>query len=67
VHQAPPDHDSPNAPSEPGNSRLLSQSDPPPDTTARSRPPILLVIIVALVVTAVVVLHLSGVVGAGSH
>jgi hypothetical protein len=67
VHQSPPDHDSPNTPSEHGKSRLLSESDRAPDATTRLRTPIFLVIIVVLLVTAVVVLHLSGVVGPGSH
>ena len=58
MHQAPPEHEKP---------RPLSQHDPPPDAGKRNRPPVLLVVIIVLVVTGFVVLHLTGVVGPGSH
>jgi hypothetical protein len=55
---APPEHDTP---------RPLSEHDPPPDAAAGRRPPVLLIIVVVLLVTGFVVLHLTGVVGPGSH
>lgn len=58
MHQAPPEHDKP---------RPLSQHDPPTDPATRNRPPVLVIVIVVLVVTGVVVLHLTGVIGPGSH
>lgn len=58
MHQAPPEHDKP---------RPLSQHDPPPDPATRNRAPLLVIVIVLVVVTGLVVLHLTGVVGAGSH
>lgn len=45
----------------------LSEHDPPTDGSATNRAPLLLVIIVVLIVTGVVVLHLTGVLGPGSH
>lgn len=45
----------------------LSEHDPPSDGAAAKRAPLLLVIAVVLLVTAVVVLHLTGVLGPGSH
>lgn len=45
----------------------LSEHDPPTDGGAANRAPLLLVIAVVLLVTAVVVLHLTGVLGPGSH
>jgi hypothetical protein len=45
----------------------LSEHDPPTDSNATSRPPLLLVIAVVLLITTVVVLHLTGVLGPGSH
>ena len=45
----------------------LSEHDPPTDRPPTNRPPLLLVIAIVLVVTAVVVLHLTGVLGPGSH
>jgi hypothetical protein len=50
--------------SEPEPARL-SQSDPEPDNSGR--PPLLLVIGIVLLVAAFVVLHLTGVLGPGSH
>jgi hypothetical protein len=67
MHQAPPDHDSPTGQPEHGKPRALSQSDPPHDDAARDRPPVLLIVIVLLVVAGFVMLHLTGVVGPGSH
>jgi hypothetical protein len=46
---------------------VLSEHDPPTDSAAANRAPLLLVIVVVLLVTAVVVLHLTGVLGPGSH
>jgi hypothetical protein len=43
----------------------LSESDPEPDNSGR--PPVLLVIGIVLLVAAFVVLHLTGVLGPGSH
>jgi hypothetical protein len=53
----------------PGQRRpgVLSEHDPPADSATTRRPPLLLVIVVVLIVTAVVVLHLTGVLGPGSH
>jgi hypothetical protein len=68
MRQAPPESDT-HAPQEPdkqGKPGLLSQSDPPPETSTH-RPPILLIVIVVLLVTGFVLLHLTGVVGPGSH
>jgi hypothetical protein len=45
----------------------LSEHDPPADGGDANRAPLLLVIVVVLLVTAVVVLHLTGVLGPGSH
>ena len=45
---------------------LLSQSDPE-SAHATGRPPIWLMIIVVLLLAGVIVLHLTGVVGPGSH
>jgi hypothetical protein len=42
----------------------LSDNDPAPD---RRRPPIALLVVIATLVLAVVVLHLTGVIGPGSH
>ena len=56
--QADPEHARPGA---------LSEHDPPTDSATTKRPPLLLVIIVVLIVTAFVVLHLTGVLGPGSH
>jgi hypothetical protein len=47
--------------------RALSEHDPPTDGAATNRPPLPIVIAVVLLVTAVVVLHLTGVLGPGSH
>ena len=65
--QTQPDHDPTNPPSEHEHPRLLSQSDPPPDAPASHRSQILLIIIVVLLVTGIVILHLTGVLGPGSH
>ncbi len=68
MHQAPSDHDpAARTESERDRTRLLSHSDPPPDAATSNRPPLLLIIIVVLLVTGFVVLHLTGVVGPGSH
>jgi hypothetical protein len=56
--QAVPEHRRPGA---------LSEHDPPNDSATARRPPLLLVIIVVAVVTGLVVLHLTGVLGPGSH
>jgi hypothetical protein len=56
--QAAPEHPRPGA---------LSEHDNPADSAATRRPPLLVVIIVVLVVTVFVVLHLTGVLGPGSH
>jgi hypothetical protein len=45
----------------------LSEHDPPSGSAARNRPPLLLIIAVVLLVTTVVVLHLTGLLGPGSH
>lgn len=45
----------------------LSEHDPATDGRAPNRTPLLLVIVIVLLVTAVVVLHLTGVLGPGSH
>jgi hypothetical protein len=45
----------------------LSEHDPPNDGGVANRTPLLLVAVVVLLVTAVVVLHLTGVLGPGSH
>jgi hypothetical protein len=58
VDEAAPAHPRPGA---------LSEHDPPTDSAATWRPPLLLAIAVVLVVTTVVVLHLTGVLGPGSH
>jgi hypothetical protein len=44
----------------------LSENDPAPEQR-RNRPPIALFVVIATVVIAVVVLHLTGVIGPGSH
>lgn len=48
------------------NTGLLSHDDPPPNTSA-GRPPIWLIAILVLLVIGFVVLHLTGVVGPGTH
>jgi hypothetical protein len=58
MHKPPAEHDTP---------RPLSEHDPPPDAAAGRRPPVLLIIVVVLLVTGFVALHLTGVVGPGSH
>jgi hypothetical protein len=58
MHKPPAEHDTP---------RALSEHDPSPGAPAGRRPPVLLIIVVVLVVTGFVVLHLTGVVGPGSH
>ena len=45
----------------------LSKHDAPTDSATTRRPSLLLVVIVVLAVTALVVLHLTGVLGPGSH
>ena len=45
----------------------LSEHDPATDGGAANRASLLVVIVVVLLVTAVVVLHLTGVLGPGSH
>jgi hypothetical protein len=45
----------------------LSEHDPATDSGAANKAPVLLVIVVVLLVSAVVVLHLTGVLGPGSH
>jgi hypothetical protein len=67
MNQAPPDHDQPDAQPEHTKPGLLSRSDPPPDAAPRNRPPVMLIIVVVLLVTGFVVLHLTGIVGPGSH
>ena len=58
MHQRPPEHDKP---------RTLSEHDPPPDADTRSRTPWFLILVVLLLVIAFVALHITGVVGPGSH
>jgi hypothetical protein len=53
-----PEHGAPGA---------LSEHDPPTGSASTTRPPLLIVIVVVLLVTAVVVLHVTGVLGPGSH
>ncbi len=75
MHNAPPDPNTPTQLEE--TSRLpeqreqhtpgaLSQSDPEPKPST-GRVPIWLIVIIVLLVTGFVVLHLTGVVGPGSH
>ena len=45
----------------------LSEHDHPTDSAATNRPPLLLVIAIVLLITAFMVLHLTGVLGPGSH
>jgi hypothetical protein len=52
---------------EPRRPGVLSAHDPPTESGGMSRPPLLLVMAVVLLVTTVVVLHLTGVLGPGSH
>ena len=47
--------------------RALSEHDPANDSATTNRPSLLLVIAVVLLVSAFVVLHLTGVLGPGSH
>lgn len=54
------------SPVEPGTPGLLSQSDPEPEAST-GRPPLWLVVMIVLLVTGFVVLHLTGVLGPGSH
>ena len=44
----------------------LSDNDPAP-ADRRARPPIALLVVIAMLVLVVVVLHLTGVIGPGSH
>jgi hypothetical protein len=45
----------------------LSEHDPPPDRRTRGRTPWLVIVMVVLLAMAFVALHLTGVVGPGSH
>jgi hypothetical protein len=58
VDESGPEHPRPGA---------LSKHDPPTHSPTARRPPLLLAIILVLLVSAVVVLHLTGVLGPGSH
>jgi hypothetical protein len=57
MHQSQPDRE---------ESSKLSEHDAAPEA-ARGRTPILLIIVIVLLVAGFVVLHLTGVVGPGSH
>jgi hypothetical protein len=46
--------------------RPLSAHDPPPETE-RGRPPVLLIVVIVVAVLAFMLLHLTGVLGPGSH
>lgn len=66
--QAPPERDTHTKPEDQQHAGppQLSQSDPTPETTT-GRPPIVLIIVIVLLVLGFVVLHLTGVVGPGTH
>jgi hypothetical protein len=63
----PPAHDAVDPAADRPQPRALSQHDPQTDSAATNRPPLLIVVIVVLLVSAVVALHLTGVLGPGSH
>ena len=44
----------------------LSENDPVPEDR-RGRPPVVLLVVIATLVIAVVALHLTGVIGPGTH
>ena len=58
MDQPAPEHRPPGA---------LSEHDPTTESAGSNRPPLLLVIVIVLLVIAFAVLHLTGVLGPGSH
>jgi hypothetical protein len=65
-HTSPVDHSAETPPDEP-QPGSLSQSDPPPHEAERGRPPALFIVIGVLLVLVFMALHLTGVLGPGTH